>query len=118
MQSLLEEMQQCRSVKACVELALTDAYGECEQAAAWFACIEEMFGRFDRVNLPGEEVALQGFDLENERTVVALRRKGKRPARVALESVELPNITPIEACWPATVLGELPYDPENQRLRG
>ena len=48
MQSLLEEMQQCKSVKACVELALTDAYGEYEQSAAWLACIEEMFGRFDR----------------------------------------------------------------------
>jgi hypothetical protein len=36
------------------------------------ACIEEMFGRFDRVNLLADEVALQGFALENERTVVAL----------------------------------------------
>ena len=53
MQSLLEEMQQCKSVKACVELALTDAYYEYEQASAWLACIDEMFGRFDRVNLWG-----------------------------------------------------------------
>ena len=72
MQSLLEEMQQCKSVKACVEFALTDAYGECEQASAWLACIDEMFGRFDRVNLLGEELALKGFDLENELTVVSL----------------------------------------------
>jgi len=99
MQSLLEEMQQCKSVKACVELALTDAYGEYEQASAWHACIEEMFGRFDRVDLLGEEVALQGFDLENELTVVALCGKGKWRARVALESVEFPNITPSEARW-------------------
>jgi len=51
MQSLLEEMQQCESVKACIELALADAYGEFEQAAAWLACIDEMFGRFDRIRL-------------------------------------------------------------------
>lgn len=99
MQSLLEEMQQCKSVKACVELALTDAYGEYEQASAWLTCIEEMFGRFDRVNLMGKEVALQGFDLENELTVVAVCRKGKRRARVALESVEFPDITSIESRW-------------------
>ena len=99
MQSLLEEMRQCKSVKACVELALTDAYGEYEQASAWLACIDEMFGRFDRVNLLGEEVALQGFVLENELTVVALCGEGKRRARVALESVEFSNITPIEARW-------------------
>jgi hypothetical protein len=64
MQTLLEEMQQCKSIKACIELALTDAYGEYEQTSAWLSCIEEMFGRFDRVKLMGEEVALQGFDLE------------------------------------------------------
>lgn len=99
MQSLLEEMQQCKSVKACIELALTDAYGEYEQATAWLTCIEAMFGRFDRVNLMGEEVALQGFDLENDLVVVAICQKGKRRARVALESVEFPDITPIETRW-------------------
>ena len=63
------------------------------------ACIEEVFGWFDRVNLPGGEVALQGFDLENELTVVAPCSDGKRRARVALESFEFPNITTIEARW-------------------
>ena len=53
MEDLLEEMQQCKSVKACIELALTDAYGEYEQASAWLACIETIFARFDRVNLLG-----------------------------------------------------------------
>ena len=64
-------MQQCKTVKACIELALTDAYGEYEQASAWLTCIEEMFGRFDRVKLMGEEVAWQGFDLANQLAVVA-----------------------------------------------
>jgi hypothetical protein len=99
MQSLLEEMQQCESVKACIELALSDAYGEYEQAAAWLACIDEMFGRFDRIGLLGEEVALQGFDLENELTVVAICKKRKRLARVSLDSVEFPEITPVEGRW-------------------
>jgi hypothetical protein len=48
--SLLEEMQQCRSIKIkdCIELALVGAYDEHEQAVAWLICIEEMFGRFHR----------------------------------------------------------------------
>ena len=99
MKSLLEEMQQCKSVKACIELALTDAYGEYEQASAWLACIEEMFGRFDRVNLMGEEVALEGFDLANDVVVVAVCRQGHRKARVVLDSVEFPTLKPIEARW-------------------
>ena len=28
MDDLLDEMRQCKSVQACIELALTDAYGE------------------------------------------------------------------------------------------
>ena len=37
--AFFEEMQQCKSVTTCVELALTDAYGEYERASAWLACI-------------------------------------------------------------------------------
>lgn len=64
MDDFLEEMHKCKSVKACIELALTDAYGEYEGASAWLVCIETPFERFDRVKLMGEEVALEGFDLE------------------------------------------------------
>jgi hypothetical protein len=99
MQSLLGEMDQCKSVKACIEFALTDAFGEYEHASAWLTCIEEMFARFDRVKLMGEEVTVQGFDLENELTVVVVCKKGKRLARVSLDSVEFPGITPIEERW-------------------
>ena len=76
MEDLLDEMRKCKSVKACIELALTDAYG-----------------------VLGEDAALEGFDLENELTVVAVCRKGKQRARVALDSVEFPGITPIEGRW-------------------
>jgi hypothetical protein len=75
--SLLDEMRQCKSAQA---------------------CIEEMFNRFDRVVVLGEEVTLEGFDLSNE-SIVALCRKGKRKALVALESVEFPELSPIEARW-------------------
>lgn len=91
MDSLLDDMQQCKSIKACIELALTDAYGEYEEASAWLTCIVEMFSRFDRVMVMGQEVALDGFDLSNETAVVALCRNGKHQARVALESVEFLN---------------------------
>ena len=96
MHFLLQEMQQCNSVKVCIELALSDAYGEYEQTAAWLACIDEMFGRFDRIRLLGEEVALQGFDLENELTVVAICRILNRiaPAQAGVDGKEhLPRQT-------------------------
>ncbi len=98
MDSLPDEMRQCKSVEACIELALTDASGPEEQASAWLTCIEEMFGRFDNVAVLGEVVTLAGFDLSNG-SLVAICRKGKRKARVALESVEFADLSPVEAQW-------------------
>lgn len=98
MDDLLDEMRQCKSVQACIDLALTDAYGEDEQAVAWLTCIEEMFSRFKQVKLLGNDVALVGFDLSNH-AVVALCRQGKRNARVTLDSVEFPELTPVESLW-------------------
>ena len=92
-------MRQCKSVKDCIEFASVDAYGDEELAGAWLACIEEMFGRFDRVKVMGQDVALVGFDLANSMAVVAVCRQGKRTAKIALESVEFPSLTPIEARW-------------------
>jgi hypothetical protein len=98
MDDLLEEMRQCKSVQACIDLALTDAYGPDEQAVAWLTCMETMFSRFKQVKVMGNDVQLVGFDLNNE-TIVAVCRKGKRKARVSLESVEFPELTPVEARW-------------------
>lgn len=98
MDDLLEEMRQCKSVQACIDLALTDAYGEEEQAVAWLTCIEEMFGRFKQVKVMGSAVALVGFDLSNH-AVVAVCRQGTRKARVTLDSVEFPELTPVEQRW-------------------
>ena len=98
MDDLLDEMRQCKSVQACIELALTDAYGEDEQAVAWLTCIETMFGGFTQVTLLGENVTLVGFDL-NRHTVIAVCRKGERNVRVTLDSVEFPSLTPAQRLW-------------------
>ena len=98
MDDLLDEMRQCKSVQACIDLALTDAYGEEEQAVAWLTCIDEMFSRFKQVKLMGNDVALFGFDLSNH-AVVAVCRHGKRKARVTLDSVEFTKLTAVEARW-------------------
>jgi hypothetical protein len=98
MDDLLDEMRRCKSVQACIDLALTDAYGPDEQAVAWLTCIEEMFSRLKQVKLMDNDVALVGFDLRNH-AVVAVCRQGKRKARVTLDSVEFPELTPVEKRW-------------------
>ena len=98
MADLLDEMRQCRSVRACIDLALTDAYGEEEQAVAWLTCIETMFGRHKQVRLMGNDAALVGFDLRHH-DVVAVCRQAKRKARVTLDSIEFLELTPVEQLW-------------------
>lgn len=98
MDDLLDEMRRCKSVQACIDLALTDAYGEDEQAVAWLTCIEELFRRFKQVRLLGEDVALAGFD-RNHDAIIAVCRKGKQKVRVTLDSIEFPDLTPVEQLW-------------------
>ena len=98
MDDLLDGMRHCKSVQDCIDLALTDAYGEEEQAVAWLTCIEEMFSRFNEVKLLGNPVELVGFDLSNH-AVVAVCRRDKKKARARLDSVAFPDLTPIEARW-------------------
>lgn len=98
MVDLLDEMRQCKSVQACIDLALTDAYGEDEEATAWLTCIEEMFSRFKQVQLMGNDVVLVDFDLRDH-DVIAVCRQGKQRARVTLDSIEFPGLTPVEKIW-------------------
>lgn len=99
MDDLLDDMRRCKSVGACIELALTDAYGQDEQAVSWMTCMEAMFGRFDRVLVLGQEVELLGFELASDNAVVAVCRRGRHKARVTLESVQFSGLSPIEARW-------------------
>ena len=80
-------------------MAITDAYGDYEQAYARLTCIETMFGRYKRVFMMGEDAALDGFEVVNDAAIVAVCRRGKRKARVDLASVEFPDASPIEARW-------------------
>jgi|SRR5690242_1155730 hypothetical protein len=98
MHDLLDQMRQWKSVRACIDLALADTYGADEQAVAWLTCIETMFGRFKQVNLMDHEVKLTGFDLSNH-TILAVCKQGGRQARVTLDSIAFPELTPIEELW-------------------
>jgi hypothetical protein len=44
MTDLLEAMRECKTVQDCIELALTDAYGDDEQAVAWLTASKRCSG--------------------------------------------------------------------------
>lgn len=97
MESLLSEMKKCKTVEECIEVATVDAYDEEEQAVGWLTCIQEMFDKFENVNVLGQKVDLEGFDLANERAVVVICGEGKNKTRIALESVTFPKISAKES---------------------
>ena len=95
---LTSEMKRCKTVADCHECATVDANGEDEAAAGWLICIEEIFGKFERVKVLGSEVILEGFDLKGLQ-VVAKCRNGRKLAFVSLESVEFPKLNKSEKLW-------------------
>lgn len=94
----MSEMEQCKTIAECHECATVDANGEDEAASGWLTCIEEMFGKFERVTVLGNEVMLDGFDLRGLQ-VVAKCRNGKKLALVSLESIEFPKLNKSEKLW-------------------
>lgn len=99
MDDLVTEMERCKTVDDCFECVSVDAYTEDEVAMGWHACMESMFSRFKQVKVFGEDVILEGFDLTGGTAAVALCRKGKYKAKVALESIEFPRLTKVESLW-------------------
>ncbi len=99
MESLLEQMEQCKTVDECIDVATTDAYGDYEQIESWRTCIEEMFGGIKTVRALDQQVKLERFEIINDFCLVAVCRKGKRLARVALISIEFPKLTRVQKLW-------------------
>lgn len=95
---LMSDMEKCKTVEECRECATVDAYDEYECASGWLTCVEEIFGKFERVTVLGNEVMLDGFDLKGLQ-VVAKCRNGKKLAFVSLESIEFPKLNKSEKLW-------------------
>lgn len=87
-----------RSVKQCVEMATCDAYDEDELASGWLACFEEIFDGVEEVELLGEIVNLAGFDTEGT-IVIAICTKGKKKARVMIDSALPLSPTKVQKLW-------------------
>ena len=99
MKGLIDQMKECKSIEECHVVATVDAYDDYERACSWLTCVEEMFGKFDRVRVLGQEFVLEGFDLVNDSSIIVICKGGKRKAKIALESVEFPKLTTVEILW-------------------
>ena len=71
---------------------------ELEELSSWLVCIEEMFGAHVEVMVLGEKVKLESFDIAHG-SILAVCKKGKLKAEVALGSVLFPKLTKVEKLW-------------------
>lgn len=70
--TLLEEMQRCQSIRACIGLALTDTYCDNEKVSARLACTEEMFRQFKWAEVCSKKLKSNGFNPASDLAVVAI----------------------------------------------
>ena len=83
----------------CEELGRVDVYNDGEVAVGWMTCLEEVFETVESVMVLGREVTLTGFDIENDHSVFAICKSGKKTAHVSIGSIEWPKLTKAQKIW-------------------
>ena len=76
-----------------IEDALTDAYGEYEQAGAFHCVIEDNVTFPFKTTLLGVPVTVTGVDAPED-AVLAIVRRGKHVQKIPLEELPLPSQLP------------------------
>ena len=82
-----------------VEDALTDAYGESEQATAFYTMMENDLQLPFETAILGTPVSVEGIDITDDDQLVAVCRKGKSKQRISLPELPLPSPLPEGAQW-------------------
>ena len=82
-----------------VEEALTDAYGDSEQASAFYTMLEnDLQLPFETVIL-GVTATVEAIDITEDDQLVAVCRAGKTQQRISLSELPLPTPPPKGAEW-------------------
>ena len=93
------ELLKVKNESDCEELAIVDAHDEGEVAVGWMTCLEEVFEGVKSVKVLGHEVTLTGFDIENDYSVFAICKSGKKTALVSIGSIVWPKLTKAQKIW-------------------
>ena len=95
----VSDMEQCKTIIDCREIAIMDANSEDEAAMGWLTCIEEIFSKFKQVEVLGNTLTLDGFDLKRLQVVAKCSNGSGKSASVSLDSVEFPKLNESEKLW-------------------
>ncbi len=93
------ELEEVKTVNDCMEAATIDAHDLEEQVSGWLACFEDVFSDVSDVEVLGEIVKLEKFDIEKNTVLVALCRRNKKQAKVTIGSIKLLEGTKVQKLW-------------------
>ena len=82
-----------------MEEAVTDAYGDSEQAGGFFAMMENDLQLPFETEILGVAATVESIDITNDDQLVAIYRKGKTRQRISLMDLPLPSPLPEGAEW-------------------
>jgi hypothetical protein len=82
-----------------VEEALVDAYGESEQATAFYTMLENDLELPFETQILGVTATVEGIDIIEDDQLVAVCRAGKTRQRISLSELPLPSPPPKGAEW-------------------
>jgi hypothetical protein len=82
-----------------VEEALVDAYGESEQATAFYTMLENDLQLPFEAQILGVTATVESIDITDDDELVAVCRAGKTRQRISLSELPLPSPPPAGAEW-------------------
>jgi hypothetical protein len=82
-----------------VEEALVDAYGESEQATAFYTMLENDLQLPFETQILGVTATVESIDIADDDRLVAVCRAGKTRQRISLSELPLPSPPPAGADW-------------------
>jgi hypothetical protein len=82
-----------------VEEALVDAYGESEQATAFYTMLENDLELPFETQILGVTATVEGLDITEDDQLVAVCRAGKTRQRISLSELPLPSPPPKGVEW-------------------
>jgi hypothetical protein len=82
-----------------IEEALVDAYGESQEATAFYTMLENDLQLPFETQILGATVSVESIDITRDDQLVAVCRKGNAHQRISLSELPLPSPPPEGAEW-------------------
>jgi Calcium binding len=82
-----------------IDEALTDAYGESEQATGFYTMLENDLHLPFETEILGVTATVERIDITEDDQLVAVCRAGKKRQRISLSELPLPSPPPAGAEW-------------------